>query len=150
MITGIHHPCLIVSNLDASVAFYRDVLGLKVTMGFEASGPFVESMQELPEASLRLALLEVHGDVLELIEFLHPRGKPFDRLRCDVGTTHVCFESDDIDAQYADLVKRGVRFTSPPRTIDSGPLEGWRVAYFTDPDGITLELMQHGRDRDAV
>ena len=142
MIKGIHHPCLIVSDLDRSVAFYRDLLGMKVTTEFESSGPFVESMQELPDASLRLALLEAQEDALELIQFVSPRGKPFDRRRCDVGTTHVCFEVDDIDAHYQDLQKKGVRFTTPPLLIDGGPLKGWRVVYFIDPDGITLELMQ--------
>jgi catechol 2,3-dioxygenase-like lactoylglutathione lyase family enzyme len=56
-----------------------------------------------------------------------------------VGAAHLAFEVDDIDQAYNDLTRKGVRFVSPPRR--SGNVKG---CYFEDPDGITLELLQHG------
>jgi predicted enzyme related to lactoylglutathione lyase len=45
---------------------------------------------------------------------------------------------DDIDRDYERISKRGVEFTMKPTTAESG----MRIAFFADPDGNTLELMQ--------
>jgi hypothetical protein len=59
-----------------------------------------------------------------------------------LGSHHVGFRVDDIKAKYEELTAKGVRFLSTPNAIDVGVLAGWRWAYFTDPDGITLELVE--------
>jgi catechol 2,3-dioxygenase-like lactoylglutathione lyase family enzyme len=48
----------------------------------------------------------------------------------------------DIDATYADLKARGVRFKSAPVPITHGRNAGAKGVYFLDPDDITLELIQ--------
>jgi extradiol dioxygenase family protein len=59
-----------------------------------------------------------------------------------LGSHHVGFVVDDIQAKYEELTAKGVHFFSSPNAIDEGVLAGWRWAYFTDPDGITLELVE--------
>jgi len=43
-----------------------------------------------------------------------------------------------------EMEAKGVKFFTPPNTISEGPLAGWKWAYFKDPDGITLELVERG------
>ena len=60
------------------------------------------------------------------------------------GPGHVAFEVEDIQAEYERLKSLGVDFFTGPNLIESGPLTGWKWVYFTDPDGIVLELIEIG------
>ena len=59
-----------------------------------------------------------------------------------LGAAHVCFLVDDIRANKAELESKGVEFYSDVNVVDEGPLAGWRWCYFSDPDGLTLELVE--------
>ena len=144
MIKGIEHSCFTVSDLERSVAFYRDVLGLELvfTERSEASGDDRSQTLGVAKSRLKLAIFRVGDAQLELIEYITPKGRPYDRQNCDIGTAHVAFKVDDIEAAYQALLARQVRFTGPPATIPAGPMQGWRWTYFFDPDGISLELIQ--------
>ena len=61
------------------------------------------------------------------------------------GNGHVAFMVEDLDATYADLKARGVRFKSAPVDITHGRNAGAKGVYFFDPDDITLELIQPAR-----
>ena len=54
----------------------------------------------------------------------------------------MCFKVEDVRATKAELESRGVRFYSDVNVVDSGPLAGWRWVYFSDPDGLALELVE--------
>jgi len=55
---------------------------------------------------------------------------------------------DDIEATVKELEAKGVTFFSPINVVDEGLLAGWRWVYFSDPDGITLELVEVAYTRD--
>jgi catechol 2,3-dioxygenase-like lactoylglutathione lyase family enzyme len=59
-----------------------------------------------------------------------------------LGAAHVCFKVDDIRATKAELESKGVEFYSDVNVVDEGPLAGWRWCYFSDPDGLALELVE--------
>jgi catechol 2,3-dioxygenase-like lactoylglutathione lyase family enzyme len=144
MIRGVDHMCFTVEDLDRSLKFYRDVLGLKVVFVEESEASRDDRSETLGVAKsrLKLALLLAGDTRIELIEYLTPKGRPYDRVNCDIGTGHIAFTVEDIDASYQGLLAQGVRFTAPPATIPAGPMKGWRWTYFFDPDGISLELIQ--------
>jgi catechol 2,3-dioxygenase-like lactoylglutathione lyase family enzyme len=144
MIQGIHHTCITVSDLDRSVAFYRDLLGLELIMTEESerSGDDRSKALGVPKAKVKLAILRAGDARVELIEYVTAKGRPYDRGNNDAGTMHIAFQVHDIDAIYQLLVDHGVRFTSPPATIPAGPMQGWRWTYFSDPDGVSLEIIQ--------
>jgi extradiol dioxygenase family protein len=54
----------------------------------------------------------------------------------------VCFKVDNVRAKKAELEAKGVRFYSDVNVVDDGPLAGWRWVYFSDPDGLALELVE--------
>jgi len=59
-----------------------------------------------------------------------------------LGAAHVCFKVDDVHATKAELESKGVTFYSDVNVVDEGPLAGWRWVYFSDPDGLALELVE--------
>ncbi len=144
MIQGIHHTCITVSDLDRSIAFYRDLLGLelKFTEESERSGDDRSKALGVEKAQVKLAILRAGDAQVELIEYVNAKGRPYDRHNNDAGAMHIAFQVTDIDVVYQRLVEHGVRFTAPPAMIPAGPMAGWRWTYFFDPDGVSLEIIQ--------
>ena len=144
MIKGVHHTCITVSDLEQSIAFYRDVLGLEVVMTEESerSGDDRSKALGVAKAKVKLAILRAGQAQVELIQYVTAKGRAYDRSNNDVGAMHIAFQVEDIDTVYQRMLDAGVRFTSPPATIPAGPMKGWRWTYFFDPDGVSLEIIQ--------
>jgi catechol 2,3-dioxygenase-like lactoylglutathione lyase family enzyme len=142
---GVHHVGVPVRDLDASLEFYETVLGISADFQGAASGEELAAAVRVPGAALKFAFLTVGNSALELVEYVEPSGEPFRLRNCDVGAMHIAFEVADIDSTCSSLKARGAAFTSAPIRIPEGPLAGCAFAYFTDPDGIQLELFQRPR-----
>ena len=150
MIQGIWHVSFTVSDVDASVKWYTEVLGLEYVRGQVQHNEYTGRLVAFPEAHLKVAQLAVPGAPLpvsrhhiELVEYVHPRGEdiPLDTNR--TGTGHWAFVVDDIHAEFERLKALGVRFKAEaPIAIQAGVNQGGYTIYFLDPDGITLELLQ--------
>jgi lactoylglutathione lyase len=148
-VTGILHTGLTVSDLDRSVAFYRDLLGLELISQWESSQPYLRTVVAYPDAELRIALLRLPpgtdgapGHHIELLEYRRPRGTRGDANTYNPGNGHVAFMVENLEAIYADLLAKGVRFKSPPVQITHGRNTGAKAVYFFDPDDITLEMIE--------
>ena len=143
MIVGIHHFGLTVSNMDRSLAFYADLFGMEVASDREVVRDYVEQITGVPEAHLRLVHLSGYGQRLELLMYLAPVGEQRARPLPDAGSAHVCFLTDDLDAELVRLEAAGVtmRSTSAVETT-SGPNKGGRGVYLDDPDGNIVEVVQ--------
>ena len=139
MITSHNHSSFTVSDLDRSITFYRDVIGFQVETVFEAQGEPIEKITGFPNAHIKVAHLLLDGFRLELIQYLAPRGAAIDIATCNVGSAHIAFYADDVDRTYGELQAAGIHFKGEPVAAAQGRP---KVAYFLDPDGITLELSQ--------
>lgn len=139
MIRAINHVGVSVANLDRSIGFYRDLLGMDVVKQRPFSGEQYESILGLQGAEGRLALLQAGNMRLELFEFSHPSPKPGDSIRpvCDHGITHFCIEVNDVEDSYARLKAAGVSFHCPPLEFATG-----KATYGRDPDGNVFELLE--------
>jgi catechol 2,3-dioxygenase-like lactoylglutathione lyase family enzyme len=140
-----HHVGITVKDLDASIRFYHDVLGLEFlnepTPWFDQPelGPAVG----VPGAALRQASLLVGDTMLELLEYKKPPSETAVPLNSNnVGASHVAFLVEDIEAKKAELEAQGVTFFSAVNVVDDGVLDGWRWVYFADPDGYPMELVE--------
>ena len=138
------HVAVTVSDMERSLAFYCDLLGLKEVERHRLEGDTISKMAGKPDVIMevvRLEAPETPGVMLDLQQYVVPEGKVSDAQLGDVAQSHFCFGVPDVWAAYRDLQAKGVEFVSEPVSFD---LE-WGIVYvvfFKDPDGFTLELMQ--------
>jgi catechol 2,3-dioxygenase-like lactoylglutathione lyase family enzyme len=139
-----HHFNFTVADMDRSLAFWRDALGLELLSDWVSEADYLAEITGFPTVRMRLAFLRLPGTdaKLELIQYLEPLGAPRDQPTNVPGAAHLCFDVPDIQAAYDELRAGGVRFRSAPVEITSAANFGARGVYLVDPDGITLELRQ--------
>jgi len=129
--TGIHHVDLVVSSIERSLPFYRDLLG---PLGWHG---ITEVQGERDET---IWYLWGPGSSLGVREALSPREAPFDRY--EIGVHHVAFEA----ASRAVVDERAAWVSTQGGQIESGPEEYWYspgyyAVFFYDPDGMKLEIV---------
>lgn len=152
---GVLGAVLGVSDMEASIAFYKELLG-EVEIQFDKTGQFAD----LPEGAAgrrfrRVLLLKkeaAHGAFahllgniqLELLQDLdgQPRKIFAGRYWGDCGFIHLCFDTLDMES-----LKKKLEKSSYPFTVDSGESFGMesaagRFAYVEDPDGTLIELVE--------
>jgi catechol 2,3-dioxygenase-like lactoylglutathione lyase family enzyme len=139
----IHHVGITVANLDRSLTFYRDLLGMRV-IGLSVDED-VGAILGKPVAGVRIADLDVGNEqILELLEY--SSGKNGDVRNYgpdDVGSCHLSLRVGDLTAALSRLASAGYIPTGEPTTLSIGGVwEGCTVVYLRDPDGIILELIE--------
>lgn len=123
MIQSFGHVGITVSDLERSLHFYRDVLGLTISRA-----------TDLPDGT-RIVFLSIagHGE-LELFQYPTAQGMPeASRQPQAIGLGHIALRVADLEAAVSQLKERGVAFETEP-TAER------RRATFYDPDGIPIEL----------
>jgi catechol 2,3-dioxygenase-like lactoylglutathione lyase family enzyme len=138
------HTGITVSNLERSLAFWRDVLGFKLSHTAHQKGEPAQEITGVEGAEIKLAVLKAPGGhKVELLQYLAPPDRKCVDLRpCDVGSVHVALLVDDLDAVLERIAASGWNAAGKPQTLTKGPNAGKRVVYVRDPDGTTIELMQ--------
>ena len=137
------HTGLTVSNLECSLAFWRDVLGFELSHRPHQTGDLASEITGVPGANIAIAVLKGYGHKIELLEYSAPPDRQHVRPRpCDVGSVHIAFTVDDLDAVLNVIAASGWKAAGKPQTLESGPNAGKRVVYVRDPDGSTIEFMQ--------
>jgi catechol 2,3-dioxygenase-like lactoylglutathione lyase family enzyme len=145
MYTSVNHTSFTVSDLDRSIAFYTDALGMKLLNVAERDPSFSAQVTGIPGAHLRIAYVEAAGFRIELIQYLSPPGQKLDTRTCNIGSAHVAFNVDDLQGMYDAMAAKDVTFISPPCTVPSGPNKGGKAVYLEDPDNNTLEFIEPPR-----
>ena len=131
------------SNLERSLAFWRDVLGFELSHRTHQTGELASEITGVPGAEISLAVLKAPGHKIELLEYhAPPDRKQVDLRPCDVGSAHVALVVDNLDAVLEAIAASGWQAAGKPQTLQSGPNAGRRVVYVRDPDGTTIEFMQ--------
>jgi catechol 2,3-dioxygenase-like lactoylglutathione lyase family enzyme len=149
MLDGVHHFSFSVTDLDRTLAFYTEVLGLTLvsrkrnrseTLGTALFGTKWGANQ--PQADLELAVVDVGGTRVEFIQYTDPEARPYHGNPSQAGSAHLAFRVSDIDGARRRLEGAGVEFHSPINVFMENPHSEWQWCYFRDPDGIILELVQ--------
>ena len=135
------------SDLERSLPFYVDVLGLEVS---EPPAPCASSgggVLGIPDgARVQCTLTDGHGFAVRLVRWHQPRpqGAPYPEAH-HLGIFRVAMLTGDIGADYASLRASGVRCWSPPMALDMGPgIPDLQAILFADPDGAAWELIEPG------
>ena len=117
------HTMVRVSDMDASLDFYQNALGLTLL-----------HRQDFPAGKHTLAFLSAPGDETAQIELTH-NWEP-QPLLSGRAFGHIAYAVDDLYATCARLMAHGVKLSRPPRDGN--------MAFVRSPDGISIELLQGG------
>jgi catechol 2,3-dioxygenase-like lactoylglutathione lyase family enzyme len=135
----------IVANLDRSLAFYRDGLGLEVSGPAAVFRPdeVIMKLANVPGAQTRYTWLKVPGSAMavELIEYKGIERQPVQPRFQDPGATNLTVRVRDLDGTIARLKTAGGRVI----TVSGTPAEiggRSRIVFMQDPDGFVIELSQ--------
>jgi len=144
---------LVVRDIDASLAFYRDALGLEVIYDNVIRTPRTADTDEAADRSLRLVFLRANDDyigIVGLLEYRKPRkpavhqgAEPF-----STGSIVLLFNAEDLESTFAEARSvPGVRVLSEPELTQYPSYDGSgtisvNVSVLTDPDGFVVELNQ--------
>ena len=131
MIKRIDHIAIVVEDIEASLGFWRDTLGLDLS-----------HVLQVPEQQAAIAFLPTGGSEVELVEPTTPNsGLARYLARRGPGIHHICFEVDDIAATLADLKARGVRLIDETPKAGAG---GKQLAFIhpESANGVLIELYQ--------
>lgn len=138
MLLDAWHVSFTVSDLEKSIAFYRDIVGMTLEVSpKELKGQMLSEVTKNPGAHLKVAILKLGSFRLELIQYISPRGKTYRPTLADVGSAHIAFSVDSVEEEYQRLKAVGVEFLSKPG--QSRP-DGLPLVFLFDPDGYALEL----------
>ncbi|WP_346938772.1 VOC family protein [uncultured Clostridium sp.] len=148
MLKNIAHVGLTVSNLEKSIEFYQNTLGLTYQGQLLMEGEETEKLFGMASCKVRVAYLngstELMAPPVELIQFvgtdIQSKGNQLNQL----SISELCFYVSDIDSIYEKLLDKGIEFLSKPQYFDY-TTQGFgksKAVYFKDPDGIILELME--------
>ena len=137
-----NHVGISVTDLDRSMAFYREMFGME-PLGdpFPFSGPQFSEIMDIPEVQGRMCMIAGGNLWLELFEFSQSKAKDPAYPVSDRGISHFGLTVDDVQATYDKLKAAGVPIHGRLQTFNGGSM---RAAYCRDPDGNVFEIMQPG------
>lgn len=142
-IVAADHTGITVSSLERSLVFWRDVLGFELSHRPHQTGELASEITGVAGAEISIAVLKGYGHKIELLEYRAPADrKRINHRPCDVGSVHVAFTVDNLDAILKTIAASGWEAAGKPQTITVGPNTGKRVVYVRDPDGTTIEFME--------
>ena len=137
---SLNHVGLTVTDLDASVAFYVDAVGMELVLpGFRTGGQWFDKLTENNGAVIEAVLLSA-GDVrLQLVQYHEAGDSEALTGHNRVGNLHLSFDVEDVQAKHAQMKGRPeYRATA----VVELPVEGYRSFYVRDPDGVPVEFLE--------
>jgi catechol 2,3-dioxygenase-like lactoylglutathione lyase family enzyme len=134
-----------VKDMERSLAFYRDALGLELVIDGVVSGQDVDrGFMETGAIVRSVMLADEAGNMIQLLGWQSPqvRERPPEHLKySSTGLVEICLQVNDLEKLRKDLEEKGFRFRILPYVMETNEFKV-KLAHLSDPDGVALELMQ--------
>ena len=149
MIREVMHIGITVSNIEKSINFYKDILGLTFKGEAMMEGKETDLLFNMKGVKVKIAYLNGSDNIIsppiELLQFINEEAKKDTSQLNKISISEICFRVENIDEMYKHLIKNNVECLSEPQYFD---FENYgfgksKALYFRDPDGIILELMEN-------
>ena len=140
MIKEVRHIGIVVNNIENSLKFYRDLLGLKIIKDMDEQGVYIDNMLSLDNVQVRTVKLSA-GTGNTLIELLDFKSHNDNEVRnfYTIGASHIALTVDNLEDLYKHLSANNIKFNAPPQKSPDGIV---KVTFCNDPDGTPIELVE--------
>jgi glyoxylase I family protein len=145
------HLAITVTDLERSVRFYKDLLGLREVERHCLDDERISTLVAQSGVVLTVVRLQSPDTpevLLDLQQYVSPPASLSNAALGMANHGHFCFRVDDLDRTHRELGARGVEFVSEPVVFDL-PEEVVKVVFLKDPDGMILELVERGKSLHA-
>ena len=140
MIKEVRHVGIVVKNMENSLKFYRDILGLEIIRDMDEHGGYIDNMLSLDDVHVRTVKLSagMGNTLIELLDFKSHNDNEI-RNFYTIGASHVALTVDNLEDLYKHLSENNVKFNAPPQKSPDGLV---KVTFCNDPDGTPIELVE--------
>jgi len=144
MILATRHTGIVVNDMERSLHFWRDIMGLEVKIDAWEEGEFIDTLQHLSGVKVHMIKLAApDGTLVELLKDENHAGRELPRRElCDRGVSHLAFTVADGDASRRTLREGGCEVLSEPLVSPDGKA---KVFFTRDPEGNLLEIVEELR-----
>lgn len=137
------HIGITVSDLDASIAFWRDVMEFEVGEKRHRSGPALASITGVPGAEIDTVFITGQDHTIELLQFVNPGTAVPSKLRtCDPGFLHLSFKVNNMEQLLESAEAAGFHRLGPVQLIQRDGAGPTKVVYARNQDGLVIEFME--------
>jgi len=140
IVVGYRHTGIITNNINKSVYFYKNILGLQMIQEFTDSSDYINEITGLNGTIAHFIKLKcLDGGVIELLEYPSHQTEPIKSSIINVGICHIALRVNNADDAYKKLVDEKIKVISKPVLSSEGIA---KVFFCLDPDGIRVEIVE--------
>ena len=140
IVVGYRHAGIIVKDMEKSLWFYRDILGLEVIQEFTDDSKYINEITGIENGTAHFVKLRMAGGtVLELLEYPSHPTEPHNLSILNVGVCHIALQVASCDEAHELLESNGIRILSRPVLSSEGIA---KVFFCIDPDGVRVEMVE--------
>ncbi|MBT3255828.1 MAG: hypothetical protein HN366_05120 [Deltaproteobacteria bacterium] len=141
MVKSFLHVGVGVRDLEESIRFYMEVMGMEEEYRSHNEGEKISRIVDVENADLDVCMLIKNNLRIELLAYKSAKSndEPSFIRQDAIGLTHLAFLVDDVDKEYERIKTLGYSFNAPPMVArKNGP----KITYFRGPDNVIIEIYQ--------
>lgn len=140
IVKGYRHTGIICEDMEKSLRFYKEFLGLRVIQDFWDDSDYINKITGLQNANVHMIKLQAEdGTVIELLDYVTHPTDLIDQEVYNVGACHLALQVNNIEEAYKELQSKGVSFISEPVLSSEGIA---KVCFCFDPNNTRIELVE--------
>ncbi len=141
MVKSFLHVGVGVKDLEESVRFYTEVMGMDIEYRAHNEGEKISRIVGVEDAYIDVCMLIKNDIRVELLAYksANPDKHPSPMPQDGIGILHLAFLVDDVDKEYERIKALGYEFNAPPMVArENGP----KITYFRGPDNVIIEIFE--------
>ncbi len=141
---------IVVRNIEASLAFYRDLLGMDVFYDSVIGNPGASELTQIPCSGLHMVVLSVGGADMGMVGLMQfkdadpPLAQTEWESRLKAGETILVIPTENMRALHDEMLARGTTVVTPPTKMEVPNRGEIHEMMARDPDGVVVNLTQRG------
>ena len=140
IVIGYRHTGIIAVDMEKSLHFYRDILGLKVIQDFSDDSDYINEITGIKNANVHMIKLKAQdGTVLEILSYKNHPTSLIDQPIYNVGACHIALQVKNAEDAYLKLIEHKVEVISKP-ILSSEKIA--KVFFCFDPNRVRVELVE--------